>query len=70
MWKRIIAMLHFVNIREVDQPNKGHIHIDREALTAEVEKNGGKIVLDEEGYRKRKHEETLTPRECSHPHDQ
>jgi len=58
MRKRILSMLRFMNIREVDQPNKGRIHIDNEVLQAEVEKNGGKIVFDEEGYKKWKHEET------------
>jgi len=58
MRKRILSMLRYMNIREVDQPNKGRIHIDKEALQAEVEKNGGKIVFDEEGYKKWKHEET------------
>jgi len=67
MRKRILAMLRFMNIREVEQPNKGRIHIDKEALTAEVEKNGGKIVFDEEGYRKWKQEETTANQTPSIP---
>lgn len=67
MRKRILAMLRFMNIREVEQPNKGRIHIDKEALTAEVEKNGGKIVFDEEGYRRWKQEETTANQTPSIP---
>eukprot|EP00957_Ditylum_brightwellii_P131916 10059022-Ditylum_brightwellii.AAC.1 len=58
MRKRVRAMLQFMNVREIDQPNKGRIHIDKEALTREVEKNGGKIVFDAEGYRKFRAEQT------------
>mmetsp|Transcript_7308 Transcript_7308/g.16589 ORF Transcript_7308/g.16589 Transcript_7308/m.16589 type:complete len:487 (+) Transcript_7308:1820-3280(+) len=58
MRKRVRAMLSFMNIQEVDQPNKGRIHIDKEALMKEVEGNGGKIVFDEEGYRQYKSENT------------
>jgi len=58
MRKRILAMLQFMNIYEVEQPNKGRIHIDKEALTREVEKNGGKIIFDEDGYKRWKQKET------------
>ena len=58
MRKRVRAMLQFMNVKEVVQPNKGRIHIDKEALICEVEKNGGMIIFDSEGYRKFKEEET------------
>jgi hypothetical protein len=58
MRKRVRAMLHFMEISEVDQPNKGRIHIDKEALMVTVQKNGGRIIFDEEGYRKFKLEST------------
>lgn len=58
MRKRVKAMLHFMEISEVDQPNKGRIHIDKEALMVTVQKNGGKIIFDEDGYRKFKLEST------------
>lgn len=58
MRKRVRAMLQFMNVKEVEQPNKGRIHIDKEALICEVEKNGGMIIFDSEGYRKFKEEET------------
>eukprot|EP00541_Cyclophora_tenuis_P016329 CAMPEP_0116552880 /NCGR_PEP_ID=MMETSP0397-20121206/6731_1 /TAXON_ID=216820 /ORGANISM="Cyclophora tenuis, Strain ECT3854" /LENGTH=581 /DNA_ID=CAMNT_0004077877 /DNA_START=184 /DNA_END=1929 /DNA_ORIENTATION=- len=58
MRKRVRAMLSFMKIVEVEQPNKGRIHIDKEALTKEVERNGGKIIFDEEGYRQYKLENT------------
>lgn len=58
MRKRVRAMLSFMNIVEVEQPNKGRIHIDKEALTKEVERNGGKIIFDEEGYGQYKSENT------------
>lgn len=58
MRKRILAMLKYMSIQEIDQPNKGRIHINKEALQREVEKNGGRIVFDEEGYEKWKEAET------------
>ena len=58
MRKRVRGMLNFMKIQEVDQPNKGRIHIDKEALIREVQKNGGKIVFDHEGYCKFKEEQT------------
>ena len=58
MHKRVSAMLRFMNIREIDQPNKGRINIDRDAFIKEVEKNGGRIVFDAQGYQRFKDEET------------
>lgn len=58
MRKRVRAMLRFMAIEEVDQPNKGRIHIDKEALIKEVKKNGGRIIFDEESYRKFKEQNT------------
>jgi hypothetical protein len=58
MRKRILAMLKFMNIHEIEQPNKGRIHINKEALQREVEKNAGRIIFDEEGYNRWKEEET------------
>lgn len=58
MRKRVRAMLNFMNIREIEQPNKGRIHIDKAALIQEVQKNGGKIILDHEGYNRFKDENT------------
>jgi len=58
MRKRVRGMLEFMNIKEVDQPNKGRIHIDKEALIDEVTKNGGKIIFDQEGFTKFKEQNT------------
>ena len=58
MRKRVRAMLEFMGIVEIDQPNKGRIHIDKEALIREVQKNGGKILFDHEGYNRFKEQNT------------
>jgi pentatricopeptide repeat protein len=58
MRKRVRAMLEFMGISEIDQPNKGRIHIDKEALIREVQKNGGKILFDYEGYNRFKEQNT------------
>lgn len=58
MRKRCKAMLGFMNIKEVDQSNAGRIHIDKEALIAEANNNGGKIVFDLDGYLQWKETET------------
>jgi len=58
MRKRVRAMLQYMNIKEVDQPNKGRIHIDKEALITEVQMKDGKIKFDEEGYLKFKEQNT------------
>lgn len=58
MRKRCKAMLGFMNIKEVDQSNAGRIHIDKEVLIAEADRNGGKIVFDLEGYLQWKETET------------
>jgi hypothetical protein len=58
MRKRVRAMLKFMNIEEIEQPNKGRIHIDKESLIREVGKNGGRIKFDYEGYVKFKEENT------------
>lgn len=59
MRKRVRAMLSFMNVTELDQPNLGRIHIDKQALIKEVERNGGKIVFDVQGYEQYKLQEGL-----------
>jgi len=58
MRKRVRAMLRFMNVREIEQSNKGRIHIDKEALKREVGRNNGKIIFNAEGYRTFRREET------------
>jgi hypothetical protein len=58
MRKRCRAMLQFMGVVEQEQPNLGRIHIDKESLIELVNKNGGKILFDLEGYTKWKEEET------------
>jgi len=58
MRKRVRGMLEFMNIKEVDQANKGRIHIDKETLIEEVKKNGGKVIFDQEGFTKFKEQNT------------
>ncbi|GAX29107.1 hypothetical protein FisN_7Hh296 [Fistulifera solaris] len=58
MRKRCKAMLGFMNIKEVDQANAGRIHIDKDALIEEANKNGGKIIFDLDGYLQWKETET------------
>lgn len=55
---RVKAMLKYMNISEMPQPNKGRIHINKAELIEEVKKNGGKISFDTAGYTKFKDEET------------
>lgn len=59
MRKRVRAMLSFMNLTEVEQPNLGRIHINKEALTREVERNGGRIIFDAAGYEQYKLREGL-----------
>ena len=59
MRKRVRAMLSFMNVTELEQPNLGRIHIDKQALIKEVERNGGKIVFDAQGYEQYKLQEGL-----------
>jgi len=59
MRKRVRAMLSFMNLTEVEQPNLGRIHINKEALTKEVERNGGRIIFDAQGYEQYKLREGL-----------
>jgi pentatricopeptide repeat protein len=58
MRKRVKAMLRFMNIIELPQNNAGRIHVDKDALIKEVEKNGGRIKFDLEGYIEFKEKET------------
>ena len=58
MRKRCKAMLQFMNIQELPQPNAGRIHVDKESLITEVTKNGGKVIFDLEGYIRWKENET------------
>lgn len=55
---RVRAMLKYMEIQETPQPNKGRIHIDKEALIEVVKRNRGRILFDLEGYTKFKEEET------------
>ena len=59
MRKRVRAMLSFMNISEVEQPNLGRIHINKDALSREVERNGGRIIFDAAGYEQFKLREGL-----------
>jgi hypothetical protein len=59
MRKRVRAMLSFMNLTEVEQPNLGRIHIDKEVLMREVERNGGRIIFDAHGYEQYKLREGL-----------
>ena len=59
MRKRVRAMLSFMNLTEVEQPNLGRIHINKEVLTREVERNGGRIIFDAQGYEQYKLHEGL-----------
>ena len=52
MKKRARDVMKFMNIVEVHQPNQGRIRVDMEFLKKEVQKNGGKIVLDVKCYQK------------------
>mmetsp|Transcript_105450 Transcript_105450/g.303248 ORF Transcript_105450/g.303248 Transcript_105450/m.303248 type:complete len:632 (-) Transcript_105450:58-1953(-) len=55
---RVRAMLKYMSISEISQPNKGRIHINKAELIEEVQKNGGKINFDMSGYIRFKEEET------------
>mmetsp|Transcript_11550 Transcript_11550/g.25018 ORF Transcript_11550/g.25018 Transcript_11550/m.25018 type:complete len:814 (+) Transcript_11550:136-2577(+) len=59
MRKRVRAMLSFMNVCEVVQPNLGRIHIDKLALIKEVERNRGRIIFDAHGYEQFKSQEGL-----------
>mmetsp|Transcript_888 Transcript_888/g.1538 ORF Transcript_888/g.1538 Transcript_888/m.1538 type:complete len:690 (-) Transcript_888:199-2268(-) len=59
MRKRVRAMLSFMNVCEVAQPNLGRIHIDKLALMKEVERNCGRIIFDAHGYEQFKLQEGL-----------
>lgn len=59
MRKRVRAMLSFMNVCEVVQPNLGRIHIDKQALMKEVERNCGRIIFDAHGYEQFKLQEGL-----------
>lgn len=59
MRKRVRAMLSFMKVSEVTQPNLGRIHIDKEALMREVERNCGRILFDVNGYEQFKLQEGL-----------
>jgi hypothetical protein len=59
MRKRIKAMLRYMNIGELDSDNNpGRIHVDKESLIIEVNKNGGKVNFDLAGYIHWKERET------------
>ena len=55
---RVRAMLKYMGIKEMTQPNKGRIHINKAELIEEVKKNGGRIKFDVTGYTTFKEEET------------
>jgi len=50
MRKRCKAMLGFMGIKELEQPNLGRIHIDIGALKDLVKRHGGRITFDRKGY--------------------
>lgn len=58
MRKRVKAMLMFMDIRELDQPNLGRIHIDMDALIDTINRNGGRIIFDLDKYLAWKEAET------------
>lgn len=59
MRKRVRAMLSFMNVCEVVQPNLGRIHIDKQAFVKEVNRNCGTIIFDGHGYEQFKLQEGL-----------
>jgi hypothetical protein len=50
--KRVKAILKFMNVDEIIQENAGRILLDPEKLNLEAQKNGGKIIFDEEGFQR------------------
>lgn len=58
MRKRVLAMMHFMNLTEVQQNNMGRVKLDIDKFVQEVRKNGGKILFDSQGYRRYVDEET------------
>jgi pentatricopeptide repeat protein len=50
MKKRVQAMLSFMDIYELPQNNAGRIHIDKDRLIETVNRNGGRIIFDLDGY--------------------
>ena len=50
MRKRCKAMLRFMNIKENEQTNAGRIHVDKESLIEEVNRNGGRVNFDIDAY--------------------
>lgn len=58
MRKRCKAMLQFMNIKEIEQSNAGRIHVDKEALIEEVNRNNGRVIFDLAGYIRWKETET------------
>ena len=58
MRKRVRVMLQYMGLTEVEQANKGRIHIDKSALMTLVQKNNGRIIFDQDGYSKFKEENT------------
>jgi hypothetical protein len=59
MRKRVRAMLSYMNVSEIVQPNLGRIHIDKQALVEEVARNRGRIIFDAHGYEQFKLKEGL-----------
>jgi pentatricopeptide repeat protein len=49
MKKRVLAMLHFMNIQELKQDNAGRVRVDKAALINEV-KTDGRVHFDLAGY--------------------
>lgn len=50
MKKRVLAMLRFMSIQELQQDNAGRVRVDKAALINEVTKTGGRVHFDVEGY--------------------
>lgn len=58
MRKRVLAMMHFMNLDEVKQNNMGRVKLDIDKFVQEVRKNDGRILFDAVGYRRYVDEET------------
>lgn len=45
-------MMHYMNLKEVQQPNMGRVQLDIQAFVEEVRRNNGRIHFDSVAYRK------------------
>ena len=78
MRKRVLAMMSFMRLKEVKQPNMGRVQLNIQAFIEEVRQNKGKVLFDSDGYRlfveketgSNEHEEVeqiRRPKVCPHP---